>query len=194
MSKSIAFDLAEFVNTRNRVYEIQFDAVSDTVRLSGDYRTQDLLEILSSILVGQQIASRSLLPKPPPDDPAFSAGVFNELGFTEEGRTRFLHYYGDGERVDESSREEALKMLRPISAPIYNLVNVDIDEKPHETLRKRFHAIGTQRYKDKWDEVRPRIVKAVSRGRAESSSDLCREEMQAIAVAMEIEIIHLTLI
>jgi hypothetical protein len=195
MSKSTPFDLLDFVKSRTRPYDLRYDADADTVHLSGSFRTADLLDIASTVIVGQQIAARYVTEEPAQaDDPAFSDEAFNDAGFTADGRSRFLDYYGDGKRVSAADREEALKKLKPLSAPIYNLFAPDLAKAPGDSLRKKFHAVGTKCFKDRWDEVRPRIVTAVSKGRAESSSDLCEEEMKAITVAMEIEIIHRTLI
>jgi hypothetical protein len=54
---------------------------------------------------------------------------------------------------------------------------------PTDTMRKKFHAVGTQRHGDAWDDNRPLIVKAITGKREDgtvstSSNDLTRAEMQ----------------
>jgi len=57
--------------------------------------------------------------------------------------------------------------------------------KPSATMRKKFHATGVELYGDEWDDKRPELTKAISKGRVTSSNDLTRDEMTKLIEGME---------
>lgn len=58
-------------------------------------------------------------------------------------------------------------------------------------LRKQLHAVGTQAYGNEWDAKRPELVKAITKGRSESSNDLTEDEAQRLIVGMNKRIVQL---
>lgn len=52
--------------------------------------------------------------------------------------------------------------------------------KVTEKTLKHLHALGTELYKDRWDEIRHRNVKRVTEGRAESSAELTEEQARKL--------------
>ncbi len=52
------------------------------------------------------------------------------------------------------------------------------------TELKRLHALGTETYGPDWDEKRPQLVKAVTKGRTESSKELTPDEAQRLEAGM----------
>ncbi len=52
------------------------------------------------------------------------------------------------------------------------------------TELKRLHALGTETYGPDWDEKRPQLVKAVTKGRTESSKELTTDEAQRLEAGM----------
>jgi hypothetical protein len=61
---------------------------------------------------------------------------------------------------------------------------------PANTL-KRLHAVGTEAYGKGWDDKRPELVKAITKGRSESSSDLSAGEASRLIDGMEKHIAEL---
>ena len=60
---------------------------------------------------------------------------------------------------------------------------------PTAPMKKKFHAIGTKKYGDEWDDKRPELVKAVAKKRdgspvITSSNELYRAEMQYLIDGM----------
>lgn len=55
---------------------------------------------------------------------------------------------------------------------------------PAATL-KRLHAVGNEAYGKEWDTKRPELVKSVTKGRSESSSDLTQDEASKLIFGME---------
>ena len=60
---------------------------------------------------------------------------------------------------------------------------------PTDAMKRKFHAKGTKKYGDAWDDKRPELVKAISAKRdgdpVTSSNDLYRAEMQYLIDGME---------
>jgi hypothetical protein len=51
--------------------------------------------------------------------------------------------------------------------------------------RKRFHAVGVKLYGDEWEEKRFNLVKAITKGMAESSNDLTEAQAKTLIAGME---------
>lgn len=55
---------------------------------------------------------------------------------------------------------------------------------PTDKQRRQFHAVGTKAYGDEWDDRRPALVKAITKGRATSSNELTADEMGKLIIGM----------
>lgn len=63
---------------------------------------------------------------------------------------------------------------------------------PTTAMQRKFHALGTKKYGDAWDDKRPELCKAISKRRQDgptvtSSNDLYRAEMQELINGMDKE-------
>ena len=57
-------------------------------------------------------------------------------------------------------------------------------KQPNKTQTAGFHAVGKERYGDAWDDKRPDLIAAVTRGRGTSTSDLTADEMARLTRGM----------
>jgi hypothetical protein len=56
---------------------------------------------------------------------------------------------------------------------------------PPAGMKRQFHALGTAKHGDAWDDERPKMVEKITKGRARSSNDLTRDEMQRLIDGMK---------
>jgi len=52
-------------------------------------------------------------------------------------------------------------------------------------ILRKFHAVGHTLYGDAWDDKRPELVKAATKGRATSASDLTEAEINKLIAGMQ---------
>lgn len=60
--------------------------------------------------------------------------------------------------------------------------------KPTLSMKRKFHATGVDLYGDEWDDKRPELTKAISKGRVTSSNELTFDEMHKLIEGMEVKL------
>lgn len=83
----------------------------------------------------------------------------------------------DGEHEELPEKKE--------SEPSNNAKKPNMPQKPTQAMINKFHALGTEKYGDAWDDKRPELVAHVTKGRVTSSNYLERDEMARLIDGME---------
>lgn len=78
---------------------------------------------------------------------------------------------GNGHKSNGMAKQAAQAQSQPAELP--------------DNLRKKLHAVGTQAYGEEWNTKRPELVKAITKGRSESSNDLTIDEANRMISGME---------
>lgn len=93
-----------------------------------------------------------------------------------------------GEILDDDDDDTDLESLADVEPLPFDEPKQPAPKLP-DNLRKKLHAVGTQAYGKEWNAKRPELVKAVTKGRAESSSDLTKDEAERIGSITELVIL-----
>jgi len=95
-------------------------------------------------------------------------GIAALLGLADETDTDGIRESSNGQKAEPPPSKQDIK-----------------PPMPTDVMKKKFHMLGSKLYGDEWDDKRPQLVTAVTHGRAISSNDLYRAEMQHLIDGME---------
>lgn len=73
----------------------------------------------------------------------------------------------------------------PVSQPSPPALADELFPAIPESLRRKFHAVGSKVYGDEWDDKRAELVSNVTKGKSRSSNDLTREQMEKLVEGIE---------